>query len=256
MSVRDAIQQVAFAIGAIVDDSRSDKVRIYKPDRNMDSTVGRDRKFQGKSSCELDEYVNAVSINVTKYTLKSDKSEVFNGILSAGSHEIYFSEPIASPTGTNCTLNLLTPCVLSVTPSDPTQNVVIEAYTYDTNDFTITQSTEAEPGQTPHTKEYSGLTVYNVGLLPIIASNLLEYHRLRQTLEMSYLCGEEKAGEWIGVEDSVEAFKTAVTMIESQDIDLTGGFIAKAKCRGYSTITTPLYEMGNDELNMDEDYII
>lgn len=256
MSTRDALQQVAFACGAIVDDSRSDKVRVYKPDRNMDSTVGRNRKFHGKTSAELDEYINAVSITVTKYIQKAETTEVFNGLLSSGQHTIYFDEPIASPSGTNCTLHLSTPYMLQVTPTDPTTEVVINAYQFDTSSFTITDSVEAEPGQTPRTKEYSGLSVYNVALLPFMARNLLEYHRLRQTLEMSYLCEEEKVGEWVGVEDTVEAFKTAVTMIESQEIDLTGGFIAKAKCRGYSTVTTPLYEMGNEELNMNEDYII
>ena len=256
MSVRDALQQVAFACGAIVDDSRSDKIRIYKPDRNMDSTVGRNRKFQGKTSAELDEYINAVSITVTKYTQKTETTEVFKGVLSSGRHTIYFDEPIASPTGTNCDWHLSTPYMMWVEPTDPTTEVVINAYQFDTSNFTITDSVEAEPGQTPRTKEYSGLSVYNVALLPFMARNLLEYHRLRQTLEMSYLCDEEKVGEWVGVEDTVEAFKTAVTMIESQDIDLTGGFIAKAKCRGYSTVTTPLYEMGNEELNMEEDYII
>jgi len=256
MTVRDAIQQVAFAVGAVVDDSRGYKVRIYTPDRNMDSIIGRNRKFQGKTNGSLDDYVNKVLINVTKYTVKTDKSEVFNGILPSGANPIYFSEPIKSPTGTNCTIYFRTPCLIEVTPTDPTQPCVVEAYTYDTNDFSVSAEVEVEPGQSPQAKEYSGLTVYNVATLPTLAKNLLEYHRLRQTLELEYLCDTEKVGEWVGVEDTVEEFKTATTMIEGQDIDLTGGFIAKAKCRGYSTVTTPLYEMGNDELNMAEDYII
>ena len=255
-NAKDAIQQVCFAIGAVIDDSRGKNIKIYHPDRNMDSTIGRNRKFQGKSSGELDEYVNGVSINVTRYLLKSEKTEVFRGKLTAGRHDIYFTEPIKTPTATNANIHLGTPFYMWVEPTDPTQEVVVEAYGYDTTDFAITAAEEPEVGQTPKTKEYSGLTMYNVDLLPNIARKLLEYHKLRQTLSMSYLCGIEKVGEWIGVEDTWEAFKIAVTMIESQDIDLTGGFIATAKCRGYSKQTTPLYEMGNDDLIMDEVYII
>lgn len=256
MSIRDALQQVAFAVGGVVDDSRGSTIKVYKPDRNMDSTVTRSRKFHGKSSAQLDEYINAVSITATKYIQKPDREEIYKGTIS-GEITIEFTEPIASPVGTNCTVTLNTPPFsITVTPTDPTQDVVVEAYRYDTSDFTITESVEAEPGQTPRTKEYSGLSVYNSALLHVLAKDLLEHHRLRQTSEMEYLCGIEKVGEWVGVEDTVEAFKTAITMIESQDINLTGGFIAKAKCRGYSTVTTPLYEMGNEELNMEEDYII
>ena len=255
-NAKDAIQQVCFAIGAVIDDSRGKNIKIYHPDRNMDSTIGRNRKFQGKSSGELDEYVNGVSINVTRYLLKSEKTEVFRGKLTAGRHDIYFTEPIKTPTATNANIHLGTPFYMWVEPVDPNEEVVVEAYGYDTADFAITATEEPEVGQTPKTKEYSGLTMYNVDLLPYIARKLLEYHKLRQTLSMSYLCGIEKVGEWVGVEDTWEAFKIAVTMIESQDIDLTGGFIATAKCRGYSKQTTPLYEMGNDDLIMDEVYII
>lgn len=255
-NAKDAIQQICFAIGAVIDDSRGKNIRIYHPDRNMDSTVGRNRKFQGKSSGELDEYVNGVSINVTRYLLQTDTTEVFRGKLTAGRHDIYFTDPIKNPVVTNANSHLATPFYMWVEPTDPTQEVVIEANCYDTADFAIVATEEAEVGQTPKTKEYSGLTMYNVDLLPYIARNLLEYHKLRQTLSMSYLCGIEKVGEWVGVEDTWEAFKIAVTMIESQDIDLTGGFIATAKCRGYSTQTIPVYEMGNDDLIMDEVYII
>lgn len=255
-NAKDAIQQVCFAIGAVIDDSRGKKIKIYHPDRNMDSTVTRNRKFQGKTSGELDEYVNGVSINVTRYLLQTDTTEVFRGKLTAGRHDIYFTEPIKNPSATNANIHLATPYYMWVEPIDPTEEVVVEAYGYDTTDFAITATEEAEVGQTPKTKEYSGLTMYNVDLLPYIAKNLLDYHKLRQTLSMSYLCGVEKVGEWVGVEDTWEAFKVAVTMIESQDIDLTGGFIATAKCRGYSTQTTPVYEMGNDDLIMDEVYLI
>ena len=38
--------------------------------------------------------------------------------------------------------------------------------------------------------------------------------------------------------------KYAITGIMGQSIDLTGGFIATAKCRGYSKVVTEMYYTG------------
>ena len=47
----------------------------------------------------------------------------------------------------------------------------------------------------------------------------------------------------------------ATTLIEQQDIDLTGGFIATATCRGYSVVVTENYFVGT-ELYTGGDVII
>ena len=47
----------------------------------------------------------------------------------------------------------------------------------------------------------------------------------------------------------------ATSLIESQNIDLSGGFIATASCRGYSEFTTDLFYAGQ-ELYAEGDVII
>ena len=59
---REALQMVCFACGALASDSRSDSVKVYKPDRYVKYTVGPDRKFNGNTSVSLDGYVSGVSI--------------------------------------------------------------------------------------------------------------------------------------------------------------------------------------------------
>lgn len=44
---REALQRVCFACGAVADDSRSDTIRVFYPDRYVSSEVGTNRKFNG-----------------------------------------------------------------------------------------------------------------------------------------------------------------------------------------------------------------
>lgn len=80
---------------------------------------------------------------------------------------------------------------------------------------------------------------------------MLDWYGLRQKVEIEYICETEKVGEWVGVQDSIDAFSYAITRINSQTIDLTGGYLASAECRGYSIKTSAFYYMGNDEFVMD-----
>ncbi len=73
---------------------------------------------------------------------------------------------------------------------------------------------------------------------------------------MSYLVDAEKDGEWIGIQSASDTSRYAVTFINSQSIDLTGGFIATADCRGYSDEVSAYYEMGNNELAMAQEEVI
>ena len=93
-----------------------------------------------------------------------------------------------------------------------------------------------EAGETENIKKYSGCTIYNADILPDIAAYLLDYHALRKKVGMKYLVDLEQVGNWANI-NSIGG-KTSTTLIESQTLDLTGGFIATATCRGYSIVVT------------------
>jgi len=59
---------------------------------------------------------------------------------------------------------------------------------------------------------------------------------------MTYLLDVEKVGDWCNIYDT--SGNRVTTEIISQTIDLTGGFIAQATCRGYSKVTTEIYYAG------------
>ena len=97
-----------------------------------------------------------------------------------------------------------------------------------------------EAGETESLKSFSDCTIFNAELLPEVADNLMSYYALRQKVDMKYLENQEQVGNWINIESI--GGKVSTTLIESQSVDLSGGYIATAKCRGYSTVVTdPAY---------------
>lgn len=250
MTCREALQQVAFSCGAVVDCSRGSTIRIYVPDKNVDSYILTDRKFLGKTSAELDDEVSGISITCTKYVKQTETTEIYNGHLDIGTHTIEFSEPytnlsisggVIGASGTNY-------AIIDVSTSG---DVILSGIGYDEVDFTITRGT-----QNDKVKSFSGLTLYNNALLPQIADRLLDYYSLRQKVSLEYICESERVGEWVAIEDASRNGSYAITKINSQRIDLTGGFLASADCRGYSTVVSTYYLMGNDELYMNDEGVI
>ena len=67
---------------------------------------------------------------------------------------------------------------------------------------------------------------------------------------MKYILEDEQVGQWCNIKDV--RGNVATTMLESQSLDLAGGFLSDASCRGYSTVVTDycftgteLYAEGN-----------
>ena len=233
---RAAIQQVCFAAGAVADDSRSDTIKIYRPDRYVSATVGTDRKFNGDTKVTLDAYVSGVSIECNKYSHEAEETEAFKGILPSGRTTITFSEPYSEIRASQGTLVEVKTNYLVIDMQDSGE-CIITGHKYTGNAFSIQKNVEnPDAGEPENVIAYSGITLYNSEYLNTLADKLLSYHVLRKKLDMRYLTDGEGVGDWVNIR-SISG-KMATTLVESQSIDLTGGYIATAACRGYTTVLT------------------
>lgn len=252
---RKALQQVCFACGAVADDSRSDTIKVYKPDRYVKSTVGTDRKFNGNTKVSLEKYISGVNIEMKNYALEEKTSDIYKKTLPAGDTKITFSSPYlpSSITASAGTLKRVKTNYLII--SMPTAGQCqITGIKYANTTFSYEKSVDKiEAGETENIKKYSGCTIYNADILPDIAAYLLDYHALRKKVGMKYLVDLEQVGNWANI-NSIGG-KTSTTLIESQTLDLTGGFIATATCRGYSIVVTEDVFAGT-ELYMGGDVLI
>lgn len=241
---RKALQQVCFACGAVADDSRSDTIKVYKPDRYVKSTVGTDRKFNGNTKVSLEKYISGVNIEMKNYALEEKNSDIYKKTLPAGDTKITFSSPYlpSSITASAGTLKEVKTNYLIINMPDAGQ-CHITGIKYANTAFSYEKRVDKiESGETENIKKYSGCTIYNSDLLPDIADYLLSYHALRKKVGMKYLVDLERVGNWANI-NSIGG-KTSTTLIESQTLDLTGGFIATATCRGYSVVVTENYFAG------------
>lgn len=235
---RKALQQVCFACGAVADDSRSDTIKVYKPDRYVKSTVGTDRKFNGNTKVSLEKYISGVNIEMKNYALEEKNSDIYKKTLPAGDTKITFSSPYlpSSITASVGTLKEVKTNYLIINMPDAGQ-CQITGIKYANTTFSYEKHVDKiESGETENIKKYSGCTIYNADILPDIADYLLGYHALRKKVGMKYLVDLEQVGNWANI-NSIGG-KTSTTLIESQTLDLTGGFIATATCRGYSIVVT------------------
>lgn len=235
---RKALQQVCFACGAVADDSRSDTINVYKPDRYVKSTVGTDRKFNGNTKVSLEKYISGVNIEIKNYALEEKTSDIYKKTLPAGDTKITFSSPYlpSSITASAGTLKEVKTNYLIINMPAAGQ-CQITGIKYANTTFSYEKRVDKiEAGETENIKKYSGCTIYNADILPDIAAYLLDYHALRKKVWMKYLVDLEQVGNWANI-NSIGG-KTSTTLIESQTLDLTGGFIATATCRGYSIVVT------------------
>ena len=255
-SCRDALKAVCFACGAVADDSRSDTVFIYKPNRLISGTVGPDRKISGKTSVELDTYVSGVSISSNVYTLSEETSTLFDGELPAGSNMIELSTPCAPETvtvdgGTIIMAKVNYVEVLMAADGKCT----VSGKSYESNSYTVTKKVEKlESGEIENVKEYSSVPL--CGPDKVIRENLeslLSFFQLRKLVSMEFFVETEKVGNWINIRDMKG--NTATTSLISQDIDLAGGYIASASCRGYSVVTTDYFYTGQELMAGEEGLI-
>ena len=92
---REALMQVAFAVGAVVDTSNSENVDVYKLDDEIKQTIPLERIMQGQSFTD-GETVTGVEVTAHTYITSEEMIEVYKGSESGAGENILvkFSEPL------------------------------------------------------------------------------------------------------------------------------------------------------------------
>lgn len=252
-SHRAALQQIAFACGAVADCSRGGSVRIYQPDRYVSRTIGLNRRFQG-AKMTLNDYISSVSVSYSHYTLSSESKEISKSVLPTGQTRIEFSGPylpesITASSGavTEATVNY------AVINMETEEECAISGRPYEATESACTASVRTlEAGENAKVQEYKGCTLMDARRAREAAERLLDYLQLRQEVELRYINDGEAVGQWCEIMAKNGGHTTGII---NQTLDLTGGNIATAKCRGYNRRTTADYFAGA-EIYAGEDGIL
>lgn len=235
---REALQMCCFTVGALADDSRTGTIKIYKPDRYIKYTIPIRRKFNGSTEVSLKEYVSGVSITSNVYTLSSEKSNIYDDALPAGDTRIEFSDPydpstITASSGTIKRANVHYLIVNMETAGACT----IGGKKYEKTTLKTAANDEyIEANEIVNNKDFGDLTLHNADILADVANDLLRYYKLRKEIGLKYILEKEQSGDWVAI-NNIRG-QSSMSLIESQSIDLVGGFLATATCCGYSVIVT------------------
>jgi hypothetical protein len=238
---REALQQVAFAIGAVVDCSRSEVVKLYPAPERPSVRISYGRKFIGQT-LKLKPMVTGVDVTAHKYSYGTEATELFKDELEPGEYEIVFLSPAhdLAITGGSILESNANYARIGVTVAG---EVVLTGKEYINNQQVIRKRMANLPaGTAPNVLSIKEATLVSPALARDVASRVFDYYQLRHENEFEMLTQRESVSDMVVV-DSMNRERLR-GMIESLDIDLTGGFLAKTKVVGVRIETTSGYYTG------------
>lgn len=228
-SKRTALQQAAFAIGAMVDTTRGELMRIYPAPITVSRSIGPDRKIVGHN-VTFEELITRVDVTAHSYRLDDEVKELVKSELSTGQHTLHFSVPsnVAQVTGGTLIINHPNYAVVDVQTAGEVILTGVE-YVDDTSVYTV-QTGSLPAGAKSSVKSVDKATLVDSTKAAAAARRVYDYYQRRYTADGRILPGNEKVGQMIELQSLGGKTLTGVT--ERLVIDLAGGHIAKLTMRG------------------------
>jgi hypothetical protein len=239
-SHRKALQQIVFSIGALIDCSRSNKIRIYTiTDEEDNNTIEQTNIFQGTKKVKQNEIVTEVAITSHNYVKNSESEEVYKGTLSIGDNRVLFDKPVSDISCTGGTIKKYN-CNYAIINCTTETEVIITGHKYIDNTQEISVELEnINDSNKSNTLKIESAYFINKSNARIIAKKVLDYYQNTYTTGFDFILQEEKLTEDVAIE-SDDFRRQLVGHIKKLDIDLTGGFLASAEINARVRLLTVL----------------
>ena len=229
---REALQQLAFAIGAVVDCSRGELIRIAPAPSKASGMITYDRKLQDGSKVTLNPLITAVAVTAHRYLPGESTEELYRDTLDPGIYRVTFNAPAVvdslTVTGAELTESGVNLCTLTVAEAG---EVCVTGRKY--ADSTVVLRRTA--ANLPPNAQDNELTVTDATLVgpsraEAVAVRVLEHYAQRYEQNFSMVAGNEKLADRLIIQSfGGEMVRGVLTKLE---FDLTGGFLADAKVIG------------------------
>ncbi len=228
-SKRCALQQIAVALGAVVDTTREEIIRIYPMPVVADHTVTPARKVVGHRVV-LEELFTRVDVTAHTYQLSEETRELSKTVELPGRRRITFRAPAAVEAVTGGTL-VESHHNYAVVDVAAEGEVRVTGREYVDNTTVYTAQIDPLPaGIKSSTKPIKDATLIDPARASAVARRLLSYYQMRYTDEGQLLPGDEKIGQVIELQSI--GGKSLTGPIQRLTVDLTGGYLIKATMRG------------------------
>lgn len=229
---REALQQLAFAIGAVVDCSRGELIRIAPAPSKASGMITYDRKLQDGSKVTLNPLITAVAVTAHRYLPGETTEELYRDTLDPGIYRVAFNAPAVvdslTVTGAELTESGVNLCTLTVAKAG---EVCVTGRKY-TDSTVVLRRTAANlpPNAQDNELTVTDATLVGPGRAEAVAVRVLEHYAQRYEQNFSMVAGDEKLADRLIIQSfGGEMVRGVLTKLE---FDLTGGFLADAKVIG------------------------
>lgn len=234
---REALQQLAFAIGAVVDCSRGELIRIAPAPSKASGMITYDRKLQDGSKVTLNPLITAVAVTAHRYLPGETTEELYRDTLDPGIYRVTFNAPAVvdslTVTGAELTESGVNLCTLTVAKAG---EVCVTGRKY-TDSTVVLRRTAANlpPNAQDNELTVTDATLVGPGRAEAVAVRVLEHYAQRYEQNFSMVAGDEKLADRLIIQSfGGEMVRGVLTKLE---FDLTGGFLADAKVIGRRLIS-------------------
>lgn len=236
-SHREALRQVVFAIGGMVDCTRSEKISIYPMPSVQTAVYDTSRKISGHK-IKFSSMVTGCEVAAHQYRpiykFTEDETEIVNDTLTVGKHEIKFKEPMHDLKITTGTASILESganyAVLNVTTEE---TVVLKGEEYYDNVTVFGYYKENLPAhQKPNVISLAeDMTLISKDNAQEIAQRIYEYYQNRYSDQGDVILDfdTDKVGSIAKVESTAGSIQGIVISI---DCDLVNGVLGEVKTVG------------------------
>lgn len=231
---REALQQIAFAVGAYVTCSRAGIIQIYKTilaseRTSSDYTVTKAQKGK-EQSLTLKTIVTGVEIKAHNYIENTNVTELFNGSLTAGTQTITFEKPMhdLTITGATITTSGANYAIINVAT---TGTVVLTGQGYtDTLQTYGVYNTALDANVKPNILTVTDATLVNSETVEEVTQRVYDYYQQRYVQNVKLYVPEIEVGKVVLI-DTLYNQQIRGT-VEKMRLDLSGGFTAKVEMTG------------------------
>ncbi|HBY72952.1 MAG TPA: hypothetical protein DEG06_11990 [Lachnospiraceae bacterium] len=217
---RNAIVQIAFAIGAVVDTSNYDGVVIYPKQEDKSGEFSNDEVFGGLT-LEHSDVVTGVRLTVHDYQQSNETAEIYKGTVD-GMAQVIFTEAYYDLSINGGTINSSGDNFAFITGSGG--EVILTGKKY--NHFTSTVIKE-NPNIifNKNIKEVPDATLVHTGNSASVLERIYEYYQHAENVICDVLLGDRVIGQVVDIDTDYDGMKTGT--IESVSYSFAGSIKAE-----------------------------
>lgn len=200
---RNALVQIAFAIGAVVDTSNYDGVVIY-PKQTVKSGEFTSADIFGGLTLEHSDVVTGVRLTVHDYQPSNESAEIYSGVLN-GTAEIVFQEPYHDLTITGGTIGTHGNNYAYITGTGGTVTLTGKKYSH-----YMTTISKDNPNiiYNKNIKEVQEATLVYKDNASTVLDRVYEYYQRAENVNCDVILGDKVIGQVVDIDTEYDGVKT------------------------------------------------